>query len=49
MKSRQDRGAALKADQMEDFGLQLILENMNSLITALISGLFGDISNIFHF
>ena len=45
--SRQDREAALKATQMEDFGLQAILEKMNSLITPLISGPFWDISNIF--
>ena len=32
---------------MEDFGLQAILEKMNSLITPLISGPFWDISNIF--
>ena len=32
---------------MEDFGLQAILEKMNSLITPLISGPFWDTSNIF--
>ena len=39
--------AARKATQMEDFGLQAILEKMNSLITPLISGPLWDISNIF--
>ena len=32
---------------MEDFGLQAILEKMNSLLTPLINGPFWDISNIF--
>ena len=35
------------ASQVGDFGLQAILEKMNSLITPLISGPFGKISNIF--
>ena len=48
-RSRQGCEAALKATQMEDFGLQAILEKMNSLITPLISGPFWDISNIFQF
>ena len=38
---------AVKATQMEDFGLQAILEKMNSLITLLISGPFWDTSNIY--
>ena len=40
---------ALTASRVEDFGLQAILEKMNSLITPLISGPFWDISNIFQF
>ena len=47
MSSFQGREAALTASQVEDFGLQAILEKMNSLITPLISGPFWDISNIF--
>ena len=35
------------ASQREDLGLQAILEKMNSLITPLISGSFGDISTHF--
>ena len=38
---------AVTASRVEDFGLQAILEKMNSLITPLISGPFWDISNIF--
>ena len=37
----------MTASRVEDFGLQAILERMNSLITPLISGPFWDISNIF--
>ena len=37
---------ALTASRVEDFGLQAILEKMNSLINPLISGPFWDISNI---
>ena len=45
--TREVVSTALKATQMEDLGLQAILEKMNSLITPLISGPFWDISNIF--
>ena len=41
--------AATTASRVDDFGLQTILENMNSLITPLISGPFRDISNISKF
>ena len=38
---------ALTASQVKDFGLQAILEKMNSLIALLVSGPFWDISTIF--
>ena len=42
LRSRQGRFAALKATQMEDFGLQAILEKRNSLISPLIKGPLGN-------
>ena len=47
--SRQGRFAALKATQMEDFGLQAIVEKMNSLNTPLLSGPFWHVSKNFNF
>ena len=41
------RFAAPTASQVEDFGLQAILEKMNSLNTPLFSGSFQNISKIF--
>ena len=38
---------ALTASQVEDLGLQAILEKMNSLNTPLISGPCGNVSAIF--
>ena len=45
--SFQGRFAALTASQVEDFGLQAILEKMNSLNTPRLSGPSWNISKIF--
>ena len=45
--SLRGRFKALTASQVEDFGLQAILEKMNPLITPLVSAPFLEISNIF--
>ena len=47
MSSFQGRFAALTASQVEDLGLQAILEKMNSLITPLVKGPFWNISKFF--